>query len=61
MADKHIENNFWVSNITNYSKKAILEKKKVKTDCYSEFDKNVYMFKIGGPNKFYVRYNKNGI
>lgn len=61
VADKHIENNFWVSNITNYSKKAILEKKKVKTDCYSEFDKNVYTFKIGGPNKFYVRYNKNGI
>lgn len=57
VADKHIENDFWVSGITNYSKKAILEKEKVKTGCYSESTEKVYRFKIGGPDKFYVVYS----
>lgn len=60
LADKHIENDFWLSSITNYSEKAIIEKKKEKTDCYSEFEENVYTFKIGGPEKFYIKYNKSG-
>lgn len=60
MADKHIENNFGFQTLL-ITQKSYFRKKKVKTDCYSEFDKNVYTFKIGGPNKFYVRYNKNGI
>ena len=59
VADKHIENDFWLSSITNYSEKAIIEKKKEKTDCYSDFMRNVYRFKIGGPDKFYIKYNRD--
>ena len=32
---QHIENSFYVSDVTNYSKKAAVEKVREKTDCYS--------------------------
>ena len=61
VADKHIENNLWVSGITNYSQKAILEKEKVKTGCYSNSKKKISYFKVGGPDKFYIRYNNSSL
>lgn len=53
---KHIENDFYVTNITNYSKKAALDKKKTTVGCYSKSKKKIEQFKIGGPNKFYKVY-----
>ena len=50
---RQIENDFYLSGITNYSKKAALEKVKEKVGCSESFSKKTYYFKIGGPNKFY--------
>lgn len=61
VADKHIDNMFWLTNITNYSQKAATEKVKDESECYGLFStKSQRVFKIGGPNKFYkmVQYNK---
>lgn len=55
---KYIENSFWLSDIRNYSKKAAVEKKKVKDGCDKDnFYKREY-FKIGGPNQFYIDYKR---
>ncbi|MCH4155695.1 MAG: hypothetical protein LKF31_05260 [Muribaculaceae bacterium] len=53
---KHIENDFYVSGITNYSKKGAISKEKSKADCYSQKETREY-FKISGPDRFYKTYN----
>ncbi|MCH3970587.1 MAG: hypothetical protein LKE47_09420 [Prevotella sp.] len=55
---QYIENDFYISGITNYSKKAAIEKVKDKTDCYSSEREKRKCFKIGGPDKFYKIYIK---
>ncbi|MDY6435996.1 MAG: hypothetical protein SPK72_00295, partial [Bacteroidales bacterium] len=50
---QHIDNSFYVCGVTNYSKKAAVEKVREKTDCYSNRKEKHEYFKIGGPNKFY--------
>lgn len=57
VADKHIDNEFWISNITNYSQKAATEDVKSKTECYDiKTSEKTKVFKIGSPNKFYKIY-----
>ena len=57
VATKHIDNDFWISCVTNYSKKGATEKMTEKTECYGvKSSKKVRRFKIGGPNKFYQTY-----
>ena len=52
---KHIENEFWVSNITNYPEKEAVEYIKVeKTGYRVPSYAKIKRFKIGMPNKFYV-------
>ena len=54
VADKHIDNDFWISSITNYSQKAASEKVKEKGECYGvKSSSESRLFKIGGPDKFY--------
>ena len=53
---RQIENDFYLSSITNYSKKAATEKVKEKVGCSNSYSKKTYYFKIGGPNKFYKPY-----
>jgi len=52
-----IENDFYISSITNYSQKDALEKKKEKVGCEG-IKQKVYYFRIGGPNMFYNPYKK---
>ncbi len=56
---RQIENDFYLSGITNYSKKAATEKVKEKVGCSETFYKKTYYFKIGGPNKYYKSYRKS--
>lgn len=60
---KKIENDFYVDGVTNYSKKAAVEKKRENANCYSKSKVKREYFKIGGPDKFYKRYVKsaNGV
>ena len=58
---QHIENNFYVSGVTNYSKKAAVEKVREQTDCYSTQKQKRAYFKIGGPDKFYKTYRSRGV
>lgn len=58
---QHIENSFYVSGVTNYSKKAAVEKVREKTDCYSTQKQKRAYFKIGGPDKFYKTYRSQGV
>lgn len=60
VAEKHIDNNFWISSITNYSQKEATEGYKDKSECYGykSYSKGK-RFKIGGPNKFYKLYSKD--
>lgn len=55
---KQIENEFYVSDITNYSKKEIIQTVKEKVNCYDIIKTKRKYFKIGGPNKFYVTYKR---
>ena len=55
---RQIENDFYLSGITNYSKKAATEKVKEKVGCSETFSRKTYYFKIGGPNKFYKSYKR---
>lgn len=54
---KFIENSFWLESVKNYSNKEAVEKIK-KDVCKKEFAPKVKVFKIGGPNLFYVTYEK---
>lgn len=57
VADKHLDNDFWISSVTNYSKNEATEKRKEKTECYGQKKSSkVRIFKIGGPNKFFKLY-----
>lgn len=57
VAEKHIDNNFWISSITNYSQKEATEKYKDKKNCYgSKVNSKGKQFRIGGPDKFYKLY-----
>ena len=58
---QHIENNFYVSGVTNYSKKAAVQKVREQTDCYSTQKQKRAYFKIGGPDKFYKTYRSRGV
>lgn len=51
-----VENDFYVSSVTNYSKKAAIEKKKETVGCNTYRKVKREYFKIGGPNKFYKIY-----
>lgn len=53
---KQIENDFYVSDIVNYSHKVAVEKVTEKINCYDLTERSVEHFKIGGPNKFYKTY-----
>lgn len=55
---KQIENEFYVSGVTNYSKKEAVKKVKEKVDCYDMMAQKREYFKIGGPDKFFVTYLK---
>lgn len=61
--DKDVKNvqflnhDFYVTGVTNYSKKAAVEKVKEKVDCYDSRKTKIKRFKIGGPNKFYKTYD----
>jgi len=60
VADKHIDNNFWISSVTNYSKNEATENYEEKTECYGQKSKSKSrIFKIGGPDKFYKIYVDN--
>lgn len=62
VASKHIDNEFWVTSVTNYSKSAATEKSKEKTECYGvKSSKSERVFKIGGPDKFYKYYENKGV
>ena len=52
---QQIENTFWLAMVKNYSRKAAIEEVKEKKGC-SDFETNVFYFKIGGPNQFYKEY-----
>lgn len=55
VAENHIDNVFWVTNITNYSEKAATEKVKEKSECYGIKTSDKFKrFKIGTPSKFYI-------
>lgn len=59
VADKHIDNDFWISAITNYNKKEATEKYKEKSECYGKKSSSKRkVFKIGGPDKFYKLYRQ---
>ena len=59
VADKHINNEFWISAITNYSQKAATYKVKNKTECYDlKTSTKTRTFKVYGPNKFYKLYGQ---
>ena len=53
--DKHIDNMFWLSDITNYSEKSAIEKTKEK-GCYDDYEHEVKQFNIGSPSQFYKDY-----
>ena len=53
---ERIDNNFWLSSVKNYSRKAAIERRSEKVGCTSVIKRKDY-FKIGGPNQFYVSFN----
>ena len=56
---RQVENDFYLSGITNYSKSAATERVKEKVGCSNSTTIKTYYFKIGGPNKFYKSYKKS--
>ncbi|WP_027455441.1 hypothetical protein [Xylanibacter brevis] len=53
-----IENSFWLESVKNYSENAATELVKDETKCASEFSPKKRVFKIGGPNQFYLVYRR---
>lgn len=49
---KQIDNEFWVSEIINYTEKEALEKKEYK-ECEGDYAETIYVFKMASPQKFY--------
>lgn len=57
---RQFENEFYVKNIVNYSKRAAIRTEKERKDCYDIFKGRKQYFNIAGPNKFYkMYYRKN--
>lgn len=52
---KYVENEFWISELVNYSKKEAISKRKYQ-ECESEVEVDTYVFKIASPRKFYNSY-----
>lgn len=60
LANKHIDNEFWVTSVTNYSRKAATVDVKQSSKCYDiKYSEKVREFKIGAPNKFYKYYESS--
>lgn len=55
---KHIENEFWISEVINYSKKKALDKKKYK-ECEGDYTEIIYVFNVASPKKFYNSFVKD--
>lgn len=54
-----IENDFYVSAITNYTKNKAINKQTIKTDCMGkklDIPKIIHVFTDSGANKFYIKY-----
>ena len=51
-----VENEFYVSKISNYSSQDITKLEKVE-ECGRKKDKEVRVFKESGPNQFYIQYS----
>lgn len=49
---KQVENEFWVSEVINYTEKEALEKKEYK-ECEKDYAEIIYVFKMASPKKFY--------
>lgn len=49
---KHVENEFWVSEMINYTEKEALEKKEY-AECEGDYAEIIYVFKMASPKKFY--------
>lgn len=61
VAEKHIDNDFWISSVTNYSQNEATENYKDKTECYGiKSSSKGKRFKIGTPSKFYKLYMDAG-
>ena len=56
---KYIDNSFWLAQVKNYSEKEAVEKRQIKRGCKEDLvSPKQKVFKIGGPNQFYVSYIK---
>ena len=53
---KFIDNSFWLSSVKNYTKEAAVEKVNPEGKCKNEYVHKIEVFKIGGPNQFFVPY-----
>lgn len=61
VAEKHIDNVFWISGVCNFSRSAATENVKDKGDCYETgVAHSSRVFKIGGPNMFYKVLKSDG-
>lgn len=49
---KQVENEFWVSEVINYTEKEALEEKEYK-ECERDYPRMIYVFKMASPKKFY--------
>ncbi|WP_321481306.1 hypothetical protein [uncultured Bacteroides sp.] len=52
---KNIDNQFWLSDITNYSQKGATKIEKIK-NCKTKLEQSIKVFTISAPNKFYITY-----
>ena len=52
---KYIENEFWISGVTNYSLKSAVDKKEYK-ECDYDKTKIIRIFNMASPSKFYNSY-----
>lgn len=55
-----ISNDFYVSKITNYEYKAIIETKNEKI-CGETTDRMIHVFKESGPDQFFIKYHTDGL
>lgn len=55
---KYIENEMWISELTNYSHKSATEEKEIK-ECEYDFAEPIDIFTIDSPDKFYNIYKGN--
>jgi hypothetical protein len=55
---KHIDNRFYVSEISNHSSKSIILNVPIKNECQKNTGEKETKLKGAGPNRFYVTYKK---